>query len=111
MTTNGFYFDPEQADLLIHVDKLKKRKMAIRILNENHLNNLKRKDNFLDGDLDNGDDAKSERRLNENFDFVARNFLGGEEASKTKRTSEPLVFGQIVSDSAGMNRCVCSGMI
>ena len=53
MTTNGFYFDPELADLLIHVDELKKRKMAIQSSNENH---LKGEQELLVGGWDNGDD-------------------------------------------------------
>ena len=75
MTTNGFYFDPELADLLIHVDELKKRKMAIQSSNENH---LKGEQELLVGGWDNGhdliewgtrfhsgEDVKPERRLKE----------------------------------------------
>ena len=32
------------------------------------------------------------------------------QVSRIKPMPKPQVFGEIVSDSAGMNRCVCSGM-
>ena len=58
--TNGIYFDPDQTDLLKHVDELRKRKMTMLNFNENHLNG---DEEVLLGKWDSDEHAEPSRRL------------------------------------------------
>ena len=61
-STNGIYFDPEQTDLLKHVEELRKQKRQILDIDEEH---LKGNAELIVGEWDKYQHAEPDRRLKE----------------------------------------------
>ena len=61
-STNGIYFDPEQTDLLKHVEELRKQKMKILDFDEEH---LKGNAELIVGEWDKYQHSEPDRRLKE----------------------------------------------